>query len=285
MEQSLLLKIGDSVKEYANVISNVLDVDVEIADHQLVRVAGTGRFARFINERMKSEGNAFKKVLATKKNVFVDDARYHEVCIDCPCKDICMEQCDLCCPIILKDEVIGAISLGSTSKEKKKQIVDNLTQYSEFIENIADLIATKALEYISFQQQAHSLELLQNLVNLINDGVIIFDNDHNILFINKKTELILGNNLVQLKYLDKIKQFSIQKIKNKLTIPDVEYYVRVQKRKIRLIGTIYPINIQSEKLSQVFIFQDIESLQQNLLSNHLESFNFNYLKGNDENFI
>ncbi|MGE4284602.1 MAG: ATPase, T2SS/T4P/T4SS family [Clostridia bacterium] len=286
MKESLLLKIKDSVNQYANVIASVLNVDVDIADNNLIRIAGTGRFAHHILMYFNNEGNAFRKVLQTKKSLFIDNPKVHEVCIGCKNIEICIDQCEVCCPIIVKDEVIGVISLASSTESQKLQICENISDYLAFLEKIADLIATKVLEYINYEEQAFMIELLNRLMNLINDGVIIFDDDNSILYMNRKTELLLGNNLSQLRYLRKIKQFSIHKIKNTNNMTDVEYLVKVKERKVRLSGSIYPITIGIKEVSRVFIFQDIISLQQNMLKvNHVDKYNFNYLIGKSENFL
>ncbi len=44
-----LKKMQDTVGKYAAVLSEVLKVDVEVADSNLERICGTGRFEKKIN--------------------------------------------------------------------------------------------------------------------------------------------------------------------------------------------------------------------------------------------
>lgn len=285
MNESLLIKVGDSVKQYASVISNVLQLDVDIADNNLYRIAGTGRFNRMIDKRMDVEGNAFREVVRTKKHLYIEDASKDKLCSNCGYLEVCRDQSELCCPIIARNEVIGVISLSSANDEQKRQIADNFSHYLSFLNNIADLIATKAIEYQNDEENKLIIELLYKLINLINDGVIVFDTDNDISFMNKKTEKLFGYKISQLKYLSKIKKFSIYKARGDNDSHNVEYVAKINEKKIRLLGKDYPISTMSKKNITVFIFQDVESIQQNLLNaNSDEIHNLEYLISKNEQF-
>ena len=46
--ESILVKIQDTVAKYADVLSKISRVDVEVVDNRLYRVAGTGAVRLFI---------------------------------------------------------------------------------------------------------------------------------------------------------------------------------------------------------------------------------------------
>lgn len=284
--ESLLFKVADSVKKYAQVISSVLNMDVDIADNNLMRLAGTGRFSDHVDTYMASEGKAFKWVLENKKPIVVENPRLHKVCLDCSTRDCCDEKYEISCPIILDGEVIGVIALATFEEKTKFNISENLSNYLDFLENIADLIAAKAAEYKNYQEQEFTLQLLKRLMDFINDGVIVFSEGNSILFINRKAEVLFGNTLSQLKYLRKIKQFSIQKVKSNNNLSQVEYDCTVKGRKVKLLGNIYPITVGEREVSEVFVFQDTISLHQNLFQAHQpEDYNFEHIIGREENFL
>ena len=60
-----LYEIQDVVQRYTDIISIIADVDVEVVDEHLVRIAGTGLFADVVNKDMSGEGYVYRKVLAT----------------------------------------------------------------------------------------------------------------------------------------------------------------------------------------------------------------------------
>ncbi|MDF2524841.1 MAG: sigma54 specific transcriptional regulator, Fis family, partial [Clostridiales bacterium] len=284
--RSPLFKVSNSVKKYANVISSVLNMDVDIADNKLMRLAGTGRFSDHVDMYIASEGKAFSWVLENKKPIVVDNPRHHQVCIDCSTRDVCEEEYEISCPIMLDEEVIGVIALATFEKKIKFNISENLPNYLDFLENIADLIAAKAAEYKNYEEQEFTLQLLKRLMDFINDGVIVFSEGNAILFINKKAEVLFGNTLSQLKYLHKIKQFSIQKVKSNNNLSQVEYDCTVKGRRVKLLGNIYPITVGEKEVSEVFVFQDAISLHQNLFQTHQpEDYNFEHIIGREDNFL
>lgn len=285
MEESYLKKVDDSVKKYAEVISAILDMDVDIADDKLIRIAGTGKFLEHVNKNIINEGNAFKNVLKTKRPLVINNPGSNEVCMDCPNKNKCTEKYEISWPIILDNSVIGVIALALFDENKVKYVSDNLTKFMNFLENIADLIAAKVSEYKSSQEREFSLQLLKKLIDFINEGVIVFDDNNSILFMNKKAENLLGHTLNQLNYLRKIKKFSIRKKAINKSVANVEYNINVKDKKYRLLGNIYPIKVGNREMSNVFIFQDIISLHQKLFQPNQEDYNFNLIIGKDENFL
>lgn len=284
MGESLLVHINDSVKRYARVISDVLDMDVDIADYDLIRVAGTGRFGVNIDEPFGKEGNAFKKVMETKRPLYIKNSSVDEVCVGCANLDICAGQGELCCPIMLNDEVLGVISLATSNDEQRERIERDYQNYENFLLNIAELIASKAQEYLSLEEMKNMVSFLYKLMDLINDGIIVMDAENKLLYINRKTEIMLGNNLKQLMYLQKINKFSIHRIKA-LTSGELEYSARIYNRKISLLGYLYPISFLNNE-AKVFIFHDLETIKKSYISGEAdENLTFDSLIGESEIFV
>ena len=78
---SKLKNIENHVKKYANIISNVIEAEVEIVDADLVRIAGTGLFQDKNNEIVS--GVVYKEVINTKKSLLITEPRKHELCKKC----------------------------------------------------------------------------------------------------------------------------------------------------------------------------------------------------------
>ena len=90
---SLLKKIQNYVKDYAEIIADILQCDVEIADEDLVRIAGTGQYSENINELCK--GIVYKNVFETKKNRILINPKEDELCEGCSDKDTCTETLEM----------------------------------------------------------------------------------------------------------------------------------------------------------------------------------------------
>lgn len=280
--ESILFSLKEGVQEYAQIIRDVVDADVDIADKNLIRIGGTGRFARNISQPFVTEGNAFKWVMVNKKPLFIESARCNEICVGCRNLENCGDNCELCCPILYKNEAVGVISIGSANPGQKARIMENLEQYRAFLEKIADLISAKTGEYVLYREQSYMLDLLENLISLINDGVMVLDERRQVLYINKKTENVLGVNLAQIKYLHKIGQFSVHSVLSPAK-SGAEYFVKVKDRRVNLIGNIFPLSLH-EKI-KVFIFQDVVTMQKTLYQvSDIRNCSFSSIVGNNNRF-
>lgn len=286
VNRSVLHSIKDSVLKYAQVISTVLEMDVDIVDDKMIRIAGTEKFYKGISKAIDDEGNAFKKVLSTHETLVVENPGQDEVCLTCSSRFNCREEYEICCPIILDNKVIGVISLAVFDKEKKNEILHKQNNYVMFLEQISNLIAAKAAEHIRFEEQAFSVQLLNTMIDRISEGVIVFDESKQMLYINKKSEQILGNHLQQLIYLKKINEFAIHRLKSIKNLNQVEYIVRIRSKKISLVGDIYPVTVNGKEAGSVFVFHDITVVNRNLLqSQNLKNFNFDHIIGQEDNFV
>lgn len=266
MQKTILSCIKDSVQEYAAVISTVLGMDVDIVDERLIRMAGTNRFESGIGAPIDGEGNAFKWVLEHGETLLVEYPGADEVCATCPLCGRCPEQYEICCPIVLGDRIIGVISLAVFEEEQRQVLLQKKAPYRSFLEQIANLIAAKAAEYNSGRAHLFAIELQKELLSHISDGVVVFDDAHNLLRMNQKAEQVLGNTFAQLTYLSKIRQFSIKRAREKRTDSQTEYVVKMREKKLSLVGSEYPLLVEGEQKGGVFVFQDVTMLTRALLS-------------------
>jgi transcriptional regulator with PAS, ATPase and Fis domain len=155
---------------------------------------------------------------------------------------------------LYRDQAIGVVSIGSANAAQKSQLLQNLEQNITFLETIAEFISAKVHENILHEEQISMLTLLQNLINLIPEGVIVMDDVRQIQYINRNAELILDATLGQIKYLSKIGRFSLSRVLSSGQ-KETEYFIRLEDRKISLIGSTHTIPGQ-ENLN-VFIFRDV----------------------------
>lgn len=282
MKEKLLLEIDDNVQQITEAISSILGLDVDITGIDLQRVSGIGKFALNINKEFIAEGKAFRQIVESKKPLFIEDSVTSQICRENSNLNKDKNHCEIRCPIFLNDNVTGTITMSSQTLEQKKQIHKNQIKYLNFLENIADLISTKVLEHINYQETSAIFGLLYKLLNLMYDGVIILNSNDDIIYINKKTELFFGNTLAQITYFNKINQFGLRKvIKN----DSVELNIKIKGKMLKLYGQLYPIGVGA-KVNQVFIFQDIELNNKDLIqTNTMEEYAFKSLIENSNSII
>ena len=143
-----LYEIQDVVQRYTDIISIIADVDVEVVDEHLVRIAGTGLFADVVNKDMSGEGYVYRKVLATGERSVIYQPGEEIICRDCPHFMNCKEEIEIAMPIFGGEprRAIGVIGLVGSSREQKMTILSKEASFLAFVEQIADFISVKSQE-------------------------------------------------------------------------------------------------------------------------------------------
>lgn len=259
---NVLFKIQESVIEYAQVISRIAHVDVEVMDMNFMRVAGTGIFTSRINENMQNESFIYQKTMKSGETTIVTNPREDEICKNCPTKLTCVETFEISTPIIEKGEIIGVIGMVSNDIDSKKVITDNLDDYLALLSQIADFIATKAYEYKENLRIKESLKTLQDVTEHIEEGVIIIDENHNVININESGKKQLG-----------IKEDILNKFA-KITytgdsIEDAyEYVLEIGNDKYSIVGNIIKIEESTHNnIKKIIIFSNINNIKNQLIIN------------------
>lgn len=144
---SFLEEIQQTVQRTAEAISDVLKIEVEIADSNLVRVAGTGHYKEQCGHVML-DGFVYQHVLTTGHAVVIENPGYHELCQPCPRKGNCSEIAEMASPILLHDKPVGVIGLVSFDASQAKRLLGNREWMLQFLVKMAELIANNLPETI-----------------------------------------------------------------------------------------------------------------------------------------
>lgn len=249
---SILKSMQETVIKYAEVLSKVLRVDVEIVDKNLLRIAGTGMFADNINEYISEEGYVYNQVMETGKYQMIMDPGKHSICKFCHKQGKCEETFEVSMPIKIDEKVIGVIGLVCFSEEQRDHILDNLSIFTAFLEQISDLMSSKAREELEKHQMLNLIELLKNVIDKVEQGVLIVDQNINIVRTN--------NTAVKMLELENIKsKIQIRKTGNQILNLN-EYEILINNKLYTIIGEDYKILKNENDYDQIFIFTDLDSL-------------------------
>ncbi|WP_353094745.1 sigma 54-interacting transcriptional regulator [Tissierella praeacuta] len=249
---SILKGMQETVIKYAEVLSKVLRVDVEIVDKHLLRIAGTGMFADNINEYISEEGYVYNQVMKTGKYQMIMDPGKHSICKYCHKQGKCEETFEVSMPIKIDEKVIGVIGLVCFSKEQRDHIIDNLSIFTAFLEQISDLMSSKAREELEKHQMLNLIELLKNVIDKVEQGVLIVDQNINIVRTN--------NTAVKMLELESLNsKIKIRKTENQILNLN-EYEIVINNKLYTIIGEDYKIVKNENDYDQIFIFTDLDSL-------------------------
>ncbi|MDU5081154.1 AAA family ATPase [Tissierella sp. P1] len=253
---SLLEKIQEDVKKYAEIISNAIKVDVEIVDINMRRVAGTGIFKEQIGEVNK--GSVYKKVIETGRSQIIKNPREHEICIECIQKDSCIEKLEISTPLIYEEEIIGVIGLICSTNEQKQRILGDLDSQMQFLYQISDFICSKVYQYNESMMQEERMDVLKKILNNIDKGVIALDAENKITIINNNAmrELKLSSTDLD-KRVDLID-------KDEYIMGGELYELKISRRSFFLVGNIIPIHSISKEYATVFIFNNMNKISSDI---------------------
>ncbi|MDU5261938.1 MAG: sigma 54-interacting transcriptional regulator [Clostridium celatum] len=252
--------IKEYLQSYANAISNILKIDVEIVDENLNRIIGTGFYEEKIGVNIKKNGLVYSETLRTRKMQVIENPGKNKLCKKCIDKDNCFEKMEISYPIYYGEDTFGVIGLVCTSNEQKQILVDNFKNIMSFIEHMSELIAAKIIEQNEEIIQRKNLIFLKQIINSVNDGVIIIKNNNIISSINLKgvKELALNSNIVG------------ESIKVELTDDYFQesqiYNVEIDGKKYEVVGKLIPSSTNLEDYNSVLIFNKLKKIKEEAIT-------------------
>lgn len=252
--ESILLKIQDSVLDYAKVISNIAHVDVEVMDKNYMRVAGTGIFENRVNENMVNESFIYQKVLESGEIMIVENPRVDEICKNCPTKDSCTETFEISAPINLNGDTIGVIGMIGNDEETKKVITESLDDYLGLLSQISDFISIKAYEYGDLERLMETLTALEDVSKHVQQGVLIIDNDDKLINANDSAKEQLG-----------IGKEQVGETVNIIATGDSienaeEYLIEIGNDRYNIIGNVVHLKRYRNRIRKIIIFSHLNRI-------------------------
>ncbi len=249
---SLLEEIKEDVRRYANVISNVIKVDVEVVDSDMKRIAGTGIFKDKIGAINK--GSVYRRVMETNESQIIKNPRHHEVCIDCIEREICVEKLEISTPLIYEGETMGVIGLVCSTDEQRERILRDLDSQMQFLYQISDFIRSKIHEYNESKMHEERNNALRSILNNVDKGVIVLNKYNKITIVNNNAMRELG---LSPEDLDK----EVEMInKNEYIMGGELYEFKINGESFSFVGNIVPISSVSQEYAQVFIFNNMTKI-------------------------
>ncbi len=252
---SILIEIQDTVVKYAQIMSKVAQVEVEVVDQNLFRVAGTGFFADHVNEDMSAVGYVYQKVLQTGDMKMIREPGKEKICDNCPQKDICQEEIEISMPIRLGGEIIGVIGLIGSTREQKERVLQNEAMYLELLEQIADFISAKAAEFTEAKRRLTLLETLDCVISHVERGILV---------IGQNGVVAVANDAAK-------KQLSLKQLEGKVVTVtptgdslnnENEYRLLIAEKEYLIMGHLYGMEKSSKRYAQVLIFDSTTAVQE-----------------------
>lgn len=136
------MKIQSFIQAYVQAISSILEADVTIVDHELVRVAGTGDYSKEIGKAVK-HASFFHRVISTGKSGIIKNVQKEFMCQTCDKRDECKELANLAYPIFQNGVVVGVISIIAFHEKEREALLAKRSKMEEFLKYMSVLIESK----------------------------------------------------------------------------------------------------------------------------------------------
>ena len=258
-----LSKIASNVQNISEAIASVIKVDVTVVDSQLTRIAGTGIYKDRIGEQVNPD-SVFAMVLKKGEGFIIENAGQHIVCLQCDNAQYCKEYAEVCCPIKVKNQVVGVIGLIAFEEKQRDELLYNQNNLMDFLNKMADLISAKLLEQNSTDQIKLLAQELEIVLDSVDKGILMVDETGRIVRYNKNVLKLFRmgpKNMEDKKIQDFISDFNLLSLaKDHYRVKNKEFVYKGLGHYVRGVFDTNPINIDNESFGIVFIFSKLSDV-------------------------
>lgn len=269
-----LIDIKNHVKKYADVITNMINVDVGIVDKNMRRVTGTGLYKNI--EGIPALGSVYRNTLETGRTNIIENPRQHILCAECRDKDNCREKLEIATPIYCRNEIVGVLGLVCFNDEQKTKIINDLNSYLNFTKQIAEFIGIKFYEYQEVALQKEREETLNQILNNMAKGVVVSDCNGVVLMVNNAamTKLKLTNSII-----GKVSKVISQ---NETIMNEDVFKFFIENNEYNVAGKIISLALPNNKKGNALIFDDIQKINSSIaeIANGDNTINLENIIGN-----
>jgi transcriptional regulator with PAS, ATPase and Fis domain len=132
---------------------------------------------------------------------------------------------------------------------------ENLEFYLQFLDQISDFISVKAYEFSENERNGFMVNLLNQVINSVDKGVLVLNNKSEIVHINSSA-------MKQLKLTQSHMNKKIEITSNSEYIMGGESYtVIIDGRKVNLMGQLIPVFPTLSSYDKIFIFNEIKKVK------------------------
>lgn len=262
---SKLKSISSELLHIIDALQAVTHVDITIVDEHLDRVVTTVK--SHIETGSKAPVNsAFHNCMLTGEQYFIENPKENQMCMNCTNSNDCKELIEFCIPIKYNNEIIGVLGMCAYDEIAKQNLILNKESYMNFESRLSDLISTILSEKNTAKMLEYRSSELLTLINSLNDGIIVINNNKEIIttnkYINEKLNLSSDN-------IPKICELLTEKVYNQLMAEDFNG----EAGPVRLNGMEFMINanpiiVKNNNEGYVLLFSDFNKMKESVLESN-----------------
>ncbi|SFQ98012.1 sigma-54 interaction domain-containing protein [Desulfoscipio geothermicus] len=263
---SLLMSISHTAQQVAEAISAVLDVETEIIDAEYTIVAGTGKYRGLVgtkdDEAWDTDGDfIYTRVLKTGRTFVIDDPEnniYGPILMG--------EMGEICCPIKLRDSVIGVLALVAFDEMQKNKLLKKKEQLLNFLHRMAFLLASRVSEVEAYNRLEVTSNKLKIIVESIHQGILAINQQGIITHCNSYAESIIGiqRDFILGRHINQIWPNSpvSEALKTGTGYKEKEELYGTLPHQLHLLVTATPIKVENQTRGVVVSFRNMSDARQ-----------------------
>lgn len=242
--------LTEFIEKYVRIVTELINVDVEIVDYKLRRIAGSGKYIRNLdNINQVSNREILTKTLRSGRKQIMESPSETGGNTN--------SKIEISMPIIFDKNIIGVIVIASNDDESRYRIEEDGDKYLDLLEQIAEFITLKASEQEEDIYKQSMVSMLEIIIRNMDEGAIIINKQGKVNTINRYAKKQLGIKRI----------ISNEKIDIKLTGDTVnngrEYIINIADHTNTVIGDIFKVP-ENPIFDRVMLFKDMKKVQSNL---------------------
>ncbi|WP_297198532.1 sigma-54-dependent Fis family transcriptional regulator [uncultured Pluralibacter sp.] len=237
---SMLMQIQPTIQKFARMLSSVVQLEVEIVDSALYRVAGTGMFSKQLGQKLNTNSRLLRYIIDTKKEKVVTHSRFDPLCKDCTNKQECAEKAFLGTPVIYQNQCVGVISLVALTREQQARINANIQEFSDYVRHVSTIVVSRFLQDQAGGENIQKIFL--TMIENMDQGVLVIGNDQKVKFANQTALKIMGFN--QSSVIGKEIQFQPLTFEDNFKHGHMQHIISFDDRKELIIGQLHAVQDQ-----------------------------------------
>ncbi len=239
----------------------VTNVDILIVDDNLDRIVSTVK-KEYMGDKAPVY-SAFHKCIMTGEQFFIENPKIDPICLKCENLENCKELIEFCIPIKLSDEIIGVLGMCAYDEVAKQNLLANRDSYMNFESQLSDIISTIISEKNVTEKLEYRSTELVTLINSLNEGIIVINNNKEIITTNNYINEKLNINLNK---VPAIWEVLTEKVYNNLILQNFNGEVG----SVKLNGTEFMINanpivIKEKQEGIVLVLFDFNKMKESVL--------------------
>lgn len=262
---NILMSIKHELQHIIEAMHAVTNVDITIVDESLQRIATT------VNEEYSLGAkapiySAFHKCIMTGEQYFLENPKENPLCFDCENIQSCKELVELCIPIKFNGKIIGVIGMCAYDEKARQNLLMNRESFMNLESQLVNIISTVISEKKIMKMLEYSSSELMTLINSLNEGIIIINNNYEIINTNNYANEKLSINTSKIPDLWNLLS---EKLYNNLISKNFIGEVGpVKLNNTEFVINAYPIMVKDEREGTVLVLSDFNKMKESVIESN-----------------